>query len=103
MIGIISRPNNADATSVEVATHPAKHTGETEYTNEVLNFKEKIPTRVSLQNHQPGVSTGGSYMAHWGFRVNSILVLILSDYRGPIYMGSNMTPWVLQGYVTLTI
>ena len=50
-----------------------------------------------MQNHQPGVSTGGSYMAHWAFRVNLILVLILSDYRGPIYMGSNMTPWVLQG------
>ena len=37
-------------------------------------------------------------MAHWAFRVNLILVLILSDYRGPIYMGSNMTPWVLQGF-----
>ena len=36
-------------------------------------------------------------MAHWAFRVNLILVLILSDYRGPIYTGSNMTPWVLQG------
>ena len=33
-------------------------------------------------------------MAHWAFMVNLILVLILSDYRGPIYMGSNMTPWV---------
>ena len=32
-------------------------------------------------------------MAHWAFRVNLILVLILSDYRGPIYMRSNMTPW----------
>ena len=53
---------------------------------------------VSLQNHQPGVSTGGSYMAHWAFRVNLIFVLILSDYRGPIYTGSNMTPWVLQGF-----
>ena len=37
-------------------------------------------------------------MAHWAFRINLILVLILSDYRGPIYMGSNMTPGVLQGY-----
>ena len=40
-------------------------------------------------------------MAHWAFRVNLILVLILSDYRGPIYMGSNMTPWVLQQYFPL--
>ena len=37
-------------------------------------------------------------MAHWAFRVNLILVWILSDYRGPISMGSNMTPWVLQGF-----
>ena len=35
-------------------------------------------------------------MAHWAFRVNLILVLILSDYRGSIYMGSYMTPGVLQ-------
>ena len=40
-------------------------------------------------------------MAHWAFRVNLVLVLILSDYRGPIYMGSNMTPWVLQGYTSV--
>ena len=38
-------------------------------------------------------------MAHWAFTVNLILDLILSDYRGPIYMGSNMTPWVLQNIV----
>ena len=37
-------------------------------------------------------------MAHWAFRVNLILVLTFSDYRGPIYMGSNVTPWVLQGF-----
>ena len=39
-----------------------------------------------------------TYLLTWAFRVNLILVLILSDYRGPIYMGSNMTPWVLQGF-----
>ena len=38
-------------------------------------------------------------MAHWAFRVNLILVLILSDYRGSIYMGSYMTPGVLQGWL----
>ena len=53
--------------------------------------------QVSLQNHQPGVSTGGSYMAHWAFRVNFILVLTFNDYSGPIYMGSHVTPWVIQG------
>ena len=37
-------------------------------------------------------------MAHWAFRVNLILVFTFSDYRGPIYMGSNVTPWVLQGW-----
>ena len=37
-----------------------------------------------------------SYLAHWAFRVNLILVLTLSHYRGRIYMGSNVTPWVLQ-------
>ena len=42
-------------------------------------------------------------MAHRAFRVNLILVLILSDYRGPIYMGSNMTPWVLQGFNMLEV
>ena len=36
-------------------------------------------------------------MAHWAFGVNLILVFTCSDYRGPIYMGSNVTPWVLQG------
>ena len=51
-----------------------------------------------MHNHQPGVSTGGSYMAHRAFRVNLILVFTFRDYRGPIYMGSNVTPWVLQGF-----
>ena len=37
-----------------------------------------------------------SYLAHWVFRVNLIFVLTLSHYRCPIYMGSNVTPWVLQ-------
>ena len=37
-----------------------------------------------------------SYLAHWAFRVNLILVLTLSHYRGPIYMGSNVIPWVLH-------
>ena len=32
-------------------------------------------------------------MAHWAFRVNLILVFTFSDYRGPIYMGSNVSPW----------
>ena len=32
-------------------------------------------------------------MAHWAFGVNLILVFTCSDYRGPIYMGSNVTPW----------
>ena len=37
-------------------------------------------------------------MAHWllSFRVNLILVLTFSDYRGPMYMGSNVTPWVQE-------
>ena len=42
-------------------------------------------------------------MAHWAFRVNLILVLILSDYRGSIYMGSYMTPGVLQGFICLKV
>ena len=36
-------------------------------------------------------------MAHWAFGVNLILVFTCSDYRGPIYMGSNVTPWVNTG------
>ena len=36
-------------------------------------------------------------MAHWAFRVNLILVFTFSDYRGRIYMGSNVIPWVIQG------
>ena len=35
-------------------------------------------------------------MAHLAFRVNLILVMTLIDYRGPIYMGSNVTLWVLH-------
>ena len=56
-----------------------------------------IPTRVSLQTHQPGVSTGVSYMAHWGFRVNLILVLTLSGVQGSYLNGVKCDPWVLQG------
>ena len=44
----------------------------------------------------PGVPTGGSHLAYWAFRVNLIFVLTLSHYRGPIYMGSNVTSCVLQ-------
>ena len=40
-------------------------------------------------------------MAHWAFGVNLILVFTCSDYRGPIYMGSNVTPWVLQGFKSI--
>ena len=41
-------------------------------------------------------------MAHWAFRVNLVFVLTFSDYWGPIDMGSNVTPWVLQGCSGIT-
>ena len=42
-------------------------------------------------------------MSHCAFRVNLILAFTFSDYRGLIYMWSNVTPWVLQGFNCMSL